>query len=117
MKDLSRQPDDRTLVRAVQQPHPPILVAGSGARMLRLAAREADIVALGMPPQSSEEQLAVKVDELRHLAGARFDDLELAVHVAAVADRLEDLPGDGRLARVRSAAILASWRQSAGLHR
>src|SRR5262249_29309978 len=34
--------------RPVQQSHPPLLVAGSGRRMLELAAREADIVALGV---------------------------------------------------------------------
>ena len=34
----------------VQQPRPPILVAASGKQMLALAAREADIVALGVPP-------------------------------------------------------------------
>src|SRR5207302_4705390 len=34
---------------AVQQPRPPILLAGWGRRLLSVAAREADIVALGMP--------------------------------------------------------------------
>src|SRR3989442_8085683 len=34
-------------IRPVQQPHMPILVAGAGERMLKLAAREADIVAIG----------------------------------------------------------------------
>jgi len=33
--------------RPVQKPHLPILVAGAGERMLKLAAREADIVAIG----------------------------------------------------------------------
>lgn len=35
----------------VQQPGPPILVAGRGRRMLSLAARFADVVALGLPPE------------------------------------------------------------------
>jgi probable F420-dependent oxidoreductase len=99
VKDLRDRPSDRTSVRPVQQPHPPILVAGSGARVLRLAAREADIVALGVPPQSPEEELAAKVADLRDFAGARFDDVEVAAHVVAVADELEDLPGNGWLAR------------------
>lgn len=34
----------------VQQPHPPLLVAGSGRKLLQLAAREADIIAIGLPP-------------------------------------------------------------------
>ena len=33
----------------VQQPHPPILIAAAGKRMLALAAREADIVARPCP--------------------------------------------------------------------
>lgn len=99
VKELYGQPGDGAHVRPVQQPHPPILVAGRGTQVLRLAAQQADIVALGLPPQTPEEQLAAKVDELRDLAGARFDDVELALNVAAVAGDLEDLPGDGWLAR------------------
>ena len=34
-------------IRPVQQPHLPILVASSGERMLKLAAREANIIAIG----------------------------------------------------------------------
>ncbi|GIH16859.1 TIGR03621 family F420-dependent LLM class oxidoreductase [Rugosimonospora africana] len=85
--------------RAVAQPRPPILVAGSGPRVLRLAAEQADIVALGTPPQAPEEELAAKVADLRRFAAGRFDQLEIAANLAAVADRLEDLPGDGWLAR------------------
>src|SRR6266404_9017649 len=33
--------------RPAQKPHPPILVAGAGQRMLKLAAREANIIAIG----------------------------------------------------------------------
>src|SRR5207302_4922096 len=33
--------------RPIQKPHMPLLVAGAGERMLKLAAREADIVAIG----------------------------------------------------------------------
>ena len=50
-------------VRGVQQPRPPVLVAGTGPRMLHLAAREADILALGLPPQSTEDDLAAKADQ------------------------------------------------------
>src|SRR5260370_21510151 len=34
-------------IRPVQQPHPPLLVAGAGERMLKLAAKEANIIAIG----------------------------------------------------------------------
>ena len=76
-------------VRAVQRPWPPILVAGSGRRVLQIAAREADIVGLGISPTGTEYDLAAKVGELRDIAGERFDDLELSINIAGVGD---DLP-------------------------
>ncbi|HWG24379.1 TIGR03621 family F420-dependent LLM class oxidoreductase [Actinospica sp.] len=76
-------------VRGVQRPHPPILVAGSGPRMLALAARHADSVALGLPPLSTEDDLDAKVRELRAIAGEKFDGLELNVNIALVG---EDAP-------------------------
>jgi alkanesulfonate monooxygenase SsuD/methylene tetrahydromethanopterin reductase-like flavin-dependent oxidoreductase (luciferase family) len=39
--------------RPVQQPHPPILIAGGGDRILTLAAREADIV--GVVPRTKRD--------------------------------------------------------------
>ncbi|TMR21406.1 LLM class flavin-dependent oxidoreductase [Nonomuraea turkmeniaca] len=61
----------------------PILIAASGTRLLRLAAAKADTVALGVPPQSTEDQVAAKLDELYELAGDRFHDLELGMNLAA----------------------------------
>jgi probable F420-dependent oxidoreductase len=72
--------------RPTQQPHPPILVAANGPRVLHLAAREADIVALALPPDTPEDRLAAKVDELRACAGDRFDALELHLNLVAVAE-------------------------------
>jgi hypothetical protein len=68
--------------RPVQQPHMPILVAGAGERMLKLAAREADIIAIGSkigaqgidPTDATLEQ---KVAWIKEAAGKRFADLEL----------------------------------------
>jgi probable F420-dependent oxidoreductase len=77
--------------RPVQQPRPPILVGAGGPRMLRLAARGADIVAMqpqfdprGRPMvrQATEGATARKVAILREAAGARFEALELNVIVA-----------------------------------
>jgi probable F420-dependent oxidoreductase len=70
--------------RPVQQPHPPILVAGSGRRMLELAAREADIVALGVDPGETEAGVATKIGWLREAAGERFDRLEINLNLLAV---------------------------------
>jgi probable F420-dependent oxidoreductase len=55
--------------RSVQQPHPPILIGGSGRRMLTIAAREADIILL-VPPVEE------KIGWIREAAGERFEHLE-----------------------------------------
>ncbi len=73
-------------VRGVQQPRPPVLVAGTGPRMLDLAAREAATLALGLPPHSTEDDLAAKADQVRAIAGPGFDRLELNVNIALVGD-------------------------------
>lgn len=75
-------------VRGVQQPRPPVLLAGTGPRMLRLAARDADILALGLPPQSTEDDLAAKADQVREAAGDGFDRLELNLNIALVGDEV-----------------------------
>jgi probable F420-dependent oxidoreductase len=74
--------------RPIQQPRPPILVAASGRRMLELAARDADIIALGGAPDEPENTVAEKISRLREAAGARFDDLELNVNLMAVGDQV-----------------------------
>jgi probable F420-dependent oxidoreductase len=70
----------------------PVLVAASKPRMLRLAADQADIVALGLPPQAREDDLARTVGALREAAGSRFDELELHLNLAAIAESVDDLP-------------------------
>jgi probable F420-dependent oxidoreductase len=72
----------------VQQPRPPILVAGSGRQLLGLAAREADIVALGLPPDASEAVAAERIGWIREAAGDRFPHLQLNVNLVAVGDRV-----------------------------
>jgi probable F420-dependent oxidoreductase len=75
--------------RSIQRPHPPILIAGAGKRMLSLAGREADIVGLqtvstggGALGTSPAERLAESVERklgwLREAAGARFAEIELS---------------------------------------
>ncbi|MEO8972097.1 MAG: TIGR03621 family F420-dependent LLM class oxidoreductase [Ktedonobacteraceae bacterium] len=67
----------------VQQPHPPLLVAGAGERMLKLAAREANIIGIGSkigtqgrdPADASLEQ---KIAWIKEAAGQREADLELS---------------------------------------
>ena len=75
----------------VQRPHPPIMLGGGGPRLLRMAAREAQIV--GFAPQmgtagrpmlraTTESALADRVAAVRAAAGSRFEELELNVFVA-----------------------------------
>jgi probable F420-dependent oxidoreductase len=74
--------------RPVQQPRPPIALAASGPRLLALAAREADIVAIGALPREGEAGLRERIDRLREAAPERFDHIELNMNLVAVGDRL-----------------------------
>ena len=76
--------------KPVQKPHPPILVGAGGRRMLSIAAREADIIgiltaAVGtgrrLPDPSAllAENIAEKIEWIRHEAGSRFDNIELSI--------------------------------------
>ena len=74
--------------RAVQQPRPPILVAARRRRIVELAAREADIIALGVPPTESEAEFAERIAWIRDAAGPRFDQLEININLMAVGQRV-----------------------------
>ena len=68
--------------KPVQKPYPPILVAGSGERMLKIAAREADIIAIGTKISAhgvdpSDPTMEQKITWIKEAAGDRFADLEL----------------------------------------
>ncbi len=69
--------------RPVQKPHMPLLVAGAGERMLKLAAREADIIAIGsrisaQGADPADPSLEQKIAWIKEAAGERFADLELS---------------------------------------
>ena len=74
-------------LRRLVEPMPPLLLAASGKRMLRLAAREADIA--GFTVVTAEDDpgrlLADRIEFLRDAAGDRFDQLELNLFVFSVA--------------------------------
>ena len=79
----------------VQRPHPPILVGGNGLNLLRLAAREADIVGLsgitfrggGAAPDISGWRVS-EIDRrtrlIRAVSGDRYEGLELSALVQRV---------------------------------
>jgi probable F420-dependent oxidoreductase len=103
----------------VQRPRPPLLIGGGGPRMLRLAAREADIVALqpqfdlrGRPMlrQATEGATERKIAILREAAGPRFEKLELNVIVGDAG-----LVGSGRPAG--ESLLAASKSVASGLVR
>jgi len=80
--------------KPVQKPHPPILIGGGGKRVLKYAAREADIVGVNFILTEGVVNAAVmangtpdatreKIRWIREGAGARFDELELNVTIFA----------------------------------
>jgi probable F420-dependent oxidoreductase len=79
-------------VRAKSDPAPPILVAASRPKMFGVAAQHANIVALGLPPSATADDLAAAVARLRDAAGTRVDSLELHTNTAAVAASVADVP-------------------------
>ncbi len=85
-------------IRPVQQPHMPILVAGAGERMLKLAAREANIIAIGSKitgqgVDPADAPLEQKIAWIKEAAGERFADLELSqtVYDLVITDSGTDL--------------------------
>ena len=77
--------------RPVQRPHPRLLLAGGGRRILSLAAREADIVGFNASLAAGEvgrnvaqealaERFRERVAWVRAAAGPRFEALELQCH-------------------------------------
>ena len=82
--------------KPAQRPHPPILIGGGGKRVLRLAAREADIVGVNfslaegvvnptVAQTGSAAATAEKIGWIREGAGPRFEELELNVTVFVTA--------------------------------
>src|SRR6266542_1960062 len=72
--------------RPVQRPHPPIMIAGGGDRILELAVGEADIVAVvprtqrdGSPDRANftYEAAMERAEYVRRIAGDRLASLEL----------------------------------------
>lgn len=98
----------RQVFAAKERPAPKIVLAGVGRALARLAATEADTLALPVPYDRSEEGLAAAVGKLRTDVGAGFDKLELAANLLIVGDKelpswvpaqFRELPADshGRL--------------------
>lgn len=66
----------------------PILVAGSGNRLLTAAAQYGDIVSIaGAHIDRGTDQLAERVEFVREIAGSRFDSIVFNLSITAVAQR------------------------------
>jgi probable F420-dependent oxidoreductase len=67
-------------------PNVPIMIAGSGDRVLTLAARHANIIGLsgGRANSMAADPLADLVGFIREKAGERFDDIELNLMITAL---------------------------------
>jgi len=96
--------------KPVQQPHPPIFMGAGGPRMLRIAAREADVIGLlpmfGPGASFDEQELGLdafeqKVTLVREAAGERFDAIELNILVQALAVADDRAAGIERLRQER----------------
>lgn len=79
----------RHTTRYLKQTAPtiPILIAGNGDRVLRIAAQHADIIGLtggGVPQYPGHDPLAERIDFVRAAAGDRFRDLELNIAITGV---------------------------------
>ncbi len=71
--------------KPVQRPHPPFLIGGTRERVVRLAAREADIVGLDLRQRGEalldafEARTDVRIGWIREEAGDRFNQLDISV--------------------------------------
>lgn len=79
----------------VQKPHPPIVLGGGGRRMLRLAAREADIISINynlaegrvnaeLVRTGLSQATAEKLGWIKEAAPDRFSEIELSVTIFVV---------------------------------
>ncbi|MBO0811116.1 MAG: TIGR03621 family F420-dependent LLM class oxidoreductase [Microlunatus sp.] len=79
----------------------PILIAGGQRRMITLAGAEADILALGMSPETPADEVAERIGWLRAAAAGR--PVEVNLNLMAVGDAVPRYL-DGRLDTARLAA-------------
>ena len=103
--------DATVLPRPTQRPHPPVMIGGGGPRMLRIAAREAQIVAIAptLNPKGGPKLRTVTVGSVEKRIATlrrskRFAELELNVIVfdAQLTDSARSLV-DALTARLKSA--------------
>ncbi len=112
--------------KTVQQPHPPLMIAGGGPEILMLAAKEADIVAIvpsGItgsgklaPEAVTHETLKQQAQAVRDAAGARADAIEFSMFLDCVLtdDRTKKIAEMAEIAKVDPALISGSAYRGIG---
>jgi probable F420-dependent oxidoreductase len=112
--------------KTVQQPHPPLMIAGGGPEILTLAAREADIVAIvpsgitGSGKLAAEavtlETLKKQAQAVRDAAGARADAIEFSMFLDCVLtdDREKTIAEMAEIAKIDAALIRDSAYRGIG---
>ena len=112
--------------KTIQQPHPPLMIAGGGPEILMLAGREADIVAIVPAGITGSGQLAKdavtlntmkqQVQIVRDAAGARADRIEYSMFLdcALTDDRDKTIAEMAEKAKADPALIHASAYRGIG---
>jgi probable F420-dependent oxidoreductase len=65
-----------------------ILVAAAQKQLLALAAREADVIALGVSPAATDAEVSERIGWIREATGDRFNEIEINVNFMAVAGQV-----------------------------
>ena len=112
--------------KVVQQPHPPLMIAGGGGEILALAGREADIVAIVPPGITGSGNLAkdavtletmkAQAQVVRDAAGARADAIEYSMFLDCVLtdDRDKKIAEMAEVAKVDADLIRGSAYRGIG---
>jgi probable F420-dependent oxidoreductase len=77
-----------TITPRAAQRDVPILMAAGQRRLLSLAAREADIIALAIQPSTGEAQVDERLGWIRGAAGARMASIQININLMAVGGRV-----------------------------
>jgi probable F420-dependent oxidoreductase len=92
---------------------PPVMIAGSGPRLLDMAARSGDIVAVGAEPLSTWDELRGKFDRIAELARDREVQPEINMTLSGAGSTLAGyfarMPADQREALLNAEAPTLLW--------
>jgi len=112
--------------KTIQQPHPPLMIAGGGPEILTLAGREADIVAVvpagitGSGKLAADavtlETMRAQAQLVRDAAGSRADQIVFSIFLDCVLtdDREKTIAGMAETAKVDPALIHRSAYRGIG---